>query len=113
MSKNEVWEGEMKAQKKWVIRKAKDEKKIFFSELGSPSFQKILGSEDEEDDDDDVAGRVGDWRNMGNIEPTNTVKFKQLEEYMEGSRRGGNIVYILLRNRNTGNCSCCNSSQED
>jgi hypothetical protein len=42
-------------------------KKIFFSELGSPSFQKILGSEDEEDDDDDVAGRVGDWRNVGNI----------------------------------------------
>ena len=41
-------------------------------------------------DDDDVAGRVGDWRNMGNIEPTNVVKFKQLEEYMEGSRRGGN-----------------------
>ena len=90
MSKNEVWEGEMKAQKKWVVRKAKDEKKIFFSELGSPSFQKILRSEDEEDDDDDVAGRVGDWRNMGNIEPTNVVKFKQLEEYMEGSRRGGN-----------------------
>ena len=55
MSKNEVWEGEMKAQKKWVVRKAKDEKKIFFSELGSPSFQKILGSEDEEDGDDDVA----------------------------------------------------------
>jgi hypothetical protein len=29
MSKNEVWEGEMKAQKKWVVRKAKDEKKSF------------------------------------------------------------------------------------
>jgi hypothetical protein len=61
-------------------------KNLFCSELGSPSFQKILRSEDEEDDDDEVAGRVGDWRNMGNIEPTNIFKFKQLEEYMEGSR---------------------------
>jgi hypothetical protein len=32
MSKNEVWEGEMKAQKKWVVRKAKDEKKKSFSQ---------------------------------------------------------------------------------
>ena len=86
MSKNEVWEGEMKAQKKMGRPKSQRWKKIFFSDLRSPSFQKILRSEDEEDDDDDVAGRVGDWRNMGNIEPTNIVKFKQLEEYMEGSR---------------------------
>ena len=87
MSKNEVWEGEMKAHKKWVVRKAKDEKKIFFSELRSPSFQKILGSEDEEDDDDDVAARVGDWRNMGNIWPTNISNSNRLEEHMEGSRQ--------------------------
>jgi hypothetical protein len=55
MSKNEVWEGEMKAQKNESSGKPKIKKKIFFSELGSPSFQKILGSEGDEDDDGDLA----------------------------------------------------------
>ena len=49
-----------------------------------------MGSEDEEDDDDDVAVRVGDWRNIGNIGPTNIFKFDGLEKYMEGSRQGVN-----------------------
>jgi hypothetical protein len=67
MSKNKVREGEMKAQKNESSGKPKMD--FFFSQnsLGSPPFQKILGSEDEEDDDGDLAWRVGDWRNMENI----------------------------------------------
>jgi hypothetical protein len=60
MRKNEVREGEVKAQKEMSRPACQRWKNLVFFEPGSPSFQTILGSEDKEDDYGDLAWRVGD-----------------------------------------------------